>query len=88
AVGATRSNIMFQFVSEAIIICQIGGIAGIFLGAVAGNLVSLLMEVPAYFPYLWAFIGVVICSLVGVVFGSYPAYKAANLDPIAALRYE
>lgn len=88
AVGATRPNIMFQFVSEAIIICQIGGVAGIFLGAIAGNMVSLLMDVPAYFPYLWAFIGVVICSLVGIVFGSYPAYKAANLDPISALRYE
>ncbi len=88
AVGATRPNILFQFVSEAIIICQIGGIAGIAFGAVTGNLVSLLMDVPAYFPWFWAFIGVVICSLVGILFGSYPAYKAANLDPISALRYE
>jgi putative ABC transport system permease protein len=61
---------------------------GILLGVLGGNLVALLMGVPPTIPWDWAFIGFALCAFIGVVFGVYPAWKAANLDPIDALRYE
>jgi putative ABC transport system permease protein len=88
AVGARKKNIMSQFVLEAIALCQIGGIVGIILGVIGGNVLALVMSTAPIFPYDWALIGLLICSVVGVVFGVYPAWKAANLDPIESLRYE
>jgi putative ABC transport system permease protein len=88
AVGARKKNIMSQFVLEAIALCQIGGIAGIALGLIGGNVLAVMLSIPPVFPYDWAAIGLLICSVVGIVFGVYPAWKAANLDPIDALRYE
>lgn len=88
AVGARKKNIMSQFVLEAIALCQIGGIAGIALGLIAGNIIALMLSFPPVFPVDWAIIGLIICSVVGIVFGVYPAWKAANLDPIESLRYE
>jgi putative ABC transport system permease protein len=88
AIGATNSNILYQFLTEAIILCQIGGIAGIVLGVVAGNLLATYLSTPVILPYDWIIIGIVVCTIVGVVFGVYPAYKAAKLNPIDALRYE
>ncbi|MBI3006056.1 MAG: ABC transporter permease [Ignavibacteriales bacterium] len=88
AIGARKKNILSQFLTEAIVLCQIGGILGILVGILMGNLVALMFEVPPVFPLDWAILGFVICSLVGVIFGVYPAWKAANLDPIEALRYE
>jgi putative ABC transport system permease protein len=73
---------------EAIILCEIGGIVGVLFGIAGGNVVSLIAEAPAVIPWDWAMIGLGVCSLVGLVFGVYPAWKAANLDPIEALRYE
>jgi putative ABC transport system permease protein len=73
---------------EAIILCEIGGIAGVLLGIIGGNVVGLLLEVPAVIPWDWAAIGLAVCSFVGLVFGVYPAWKASTLDPIEALRYE
>lgn len=88
AIGAKSRNILNQFLVEAIILCQIGGIAGIILGIGAGNLLGLYLKTQVVIPYDWVVIGLVICTIVGVVFGVYPAYKAAKLNPIDALRYE
>lgn len=88
AVGAQKNAILKQFIVEAIVLCQIGGIGGILLGVLGGNLVAVITSMPAVFPYGWAAIGFALCTLIGVVFGVYPAWKAANLDPIDALRYE
>jgi len=88
AIGATSNNIMIQFLTEAVIICQIGGIVGIFFGIIAGNLVSYLTNGAFIIPWPWIILGIVLCTLVGLISGLYPALKAAKLDPIESLRYE
>lgn len=88
AVGAKKRNILAQFILEAIMICQVGGLFGVLLGVAGGNAAAWMLKVPPVFPVDWALIGLVICSLVGIIFGTYPAVKAANLDPTEALRYE
>ena len=88
ALGATRRSILRQFLIEAVVICQVGGLIGIFFGLGGGNLVAVLLEIPPVLPIGWAIVGLLVTSLVGVIFGVYPAWKAANLDPIEALRYE
>ena len=89
AIGAKKRDIMSQFIIEAIVLCEIGGAIGVVLGMVGANALAIyLLKLPPAFPVDWAIIGLVICSLIGIIFGSYPAYKAANLDPIESLRYE
>ena len=88
AIGAKKYNVLMQFLTEAIVLCLFGGLIGIFLGVAVGNMVGSLMSAAATIPVLWVLIGVGLCVMIGVVFGTYPAYKAANLDPIEALRYE
>jgi putative ABC transport system permease protein len=88
AIGAKKRNIMAQFVLEAVVLCQVGGILGVALGLAGGNLAAYYFEVPPVIPVDWTIAGLAICSFVGIVFGTYPAYKAANLDPIESLRYE
>jgi putative ABC transport system permease protein len=88
ALGARKSNILSQFITEAIVLCQIGGIVGVGLGILGGNLTAIAFSFPPVFPMDWALIGFAITTFVGVVFGVYPAWKAANLDPIDSLRYE
>lgn len=88
SVGARKSNILAQFILEAIVISELGGIIGIVLGIIGGNIIALVLEVPPVIPFDWAVIGFVSCSIIGIVFGVYPAWKAANLDPIESLRYE
>jgi putative ABC transport system permease protein len=88
AVGAKKRNIMTQFILEAVVLSEIGGVFGVALGIAAGNLAAALLKTPPVLPWDWAILGLVVCSLVGVVFGTYPAWKAANLDPIESLRYE
>ncbi len=88
AIGARRSDVMTQFIIEAIVLCQIGGIVGVVLGIAGGNVVGVLVEAPAVVPWDWAAIGLGVCSIVGIAFGVYPAWKASTLDPIEALRYE
>ncbi len=88
AVGAKKKDILFQFLFEAVLLCIIGGIIGITLGVGLGNLAGSFLNAKTAIPYDWIVIGIVVCVFVGVLFGTYPAYKAANLDPIEALRYE
>lgn len=88
SIGAQKSDILTQFMIEAVILCEIGGVIGIILGILGGNVVGYLMEVRALIPWEWVGIGIAVCSVVGFVFGVYPAWKASSLDPIEALRFE
>ncbi|MCC6514905.1 MAG: ABC transporter permease [Chitinophagales bacterium] len=88
AIGATNNTIRLQFLLEAIVICQLGGLLGIVLGIAAGNAVSLSVGGTFVIPWMWILVGVVFCLIVGLVSGIYPAFKASKLDPIEALRYE
>jgi putative ABC transport system permease protein len=88
SIGALKKDILSQFMIEAVILCEIGGLIGIVAGVAGGNVVGLLLKVPAVIPWDWVAIGVLSCSVVGLTFGVYPAWKAANLDPIEALRFE
>ncbi len=88
AVGARKRNILTQFIIEAIVLCQVGGLVGVGLGVLGGNLAAFYLELPPVIPVDWVMAGLLICSFVGIVFGIYPAYKASNLDPIDSLRYE
>ncbi|HQD13193.1 MAG TPA: ABC transporter permease [Chitinophagales bacterium] len=88
AIGADRQSIRLQFIMEAIVICQMGGLLGIILGIAAGNAVSLSIGGAFIIPWMWMLMGVGFCLVVGLISGIYPAFKASNLDPIEALRYE
>lgn len=88
AIGAKKSTIRVQFLVEALVICQLGGLLGIFLGIMVGNVVSMLLGTHFIIPWLWIISGISICMIVGLVSGIYPAFKASKLDPIEALRYE
>jgi putative ABC transport system permease protein len=88
AIGARKKSILYQFLLEAVSLCMIGGLIGILLGVGIGNFVGGLINVKSAIPYDWVIIGMALCIFVGIIFGTYPAYKAANLDPIEALRYE
>lgn len=89
ALGATPLKIRQQFLIEAIVICQMGGIGGIILGMTIGNLTSSLIFNSGFVvPWLWMIIAVVIGIVVGLISGYIPAYKASRLDPIDSLRFE
>src|SRR5205814_1439241 len=88
SIGARSRDILQQFLTEAVFISEAGGILGIILGVIGGDLLALWLKVDLIFPYGWAIAGLVVCSAIGIGFGFYPAYRAAALDPIEALRYE
>jgi len=88
AVGAKRKDILMQFLTESVVLSLIGGAVGIVLGILVGNIVGAQLNAVATVPFDWVAIGVLLCVIIGVGFGTYPAYKASNLDPIEALRWE
>ena len=88
AIGATKQDILTQFLMEAVFLSEFGGVVGIIMGIGAGNLVSFIFNIPAVIPFDWAIIGLLVCSVIGIGFGIYPAWKAAQLDPIESLRFE
>jgi putative ABC transport system permease protein len=88
AVGARKVIILTQFLVEAVVLSVVGGLVGIVLGTVAGDALAVFLSVSIVFPWGWAAAGVIVCSAIGIIFGLYPAWKAAALDPIEALRYE
>ncbi|NNE48458.1 MAG: FtsX-like permease family protein [Rhodothermales bacterium] len=88
SVGAKRKDIMRQFLLEAFFLCQVGGVIGIVLGIIVGNGTAIYFEIEAAFPWGWAISAVVMVTIISLVFGGYPAFKAARLDPIESLRYE
>jgi len=88
SIGARSKDILRQFLTEAVFISEAGGILGIILGIIVGDLLAAWLKVDLIFPYGWAIAGLLVCSVIGIGFGLYPAYRAASLDPIEALRYE
>ncbi len=88
SVGATKKAIISQFLMEAVAICQIGGVIGILFGILIGNAAALYLDANVVFPAGAAVAGVIGITFIGLIFGVYPAYKAARLDPIESLRYE
>jgi putative ABC transport system permease protein len=88
AIGATSKTIRNQFLIEAIVICQLGGMFGILLGIAMGNTVSLFFDQGFIIPWAWMIMAAILCLFVGLLSGLIPAIKAANLDPIDALRFE
>ncbi|WP_367329661.1 ABC transporter permease [Sphingobacterium multivorum] len=88
AIGATPSVIRKQFLMEAIVICMIGGVAGIFIGILIGNILALQLGTSFIIPWGAIILGFAVCGLVGMLSGYYPASKASKLDPVDALRYE
>ncbi len=88
ALGATPMKIRQQFIVEAIVVCLLGGIAGVLLGVAIGNAAARFMNMAFVLPWLWMFVGIVVCVAVGLFSGYYPANKAAKLDPIESLRFE
>src|SRR5216110_2371255 len=88
SIGARSRDIMKQFLTEAVFISEAGGVIGIILGVFFGDLLAAWLKVDLIFPYGWALAGLIVCSAIGIGFGLYPAYRAAALDPIEALRFE
>jgi putative ABC transport system permease protein len=88
AVGATERDVQWQFLSEALVLSSMGGIAGIILGVVVSALITRFVHWSTFVSPLSVIIAAVFSALVGIFFGYYPARKAARLDPIEALRYE
>jgi putative ABC transport system permease protein len=88
AIGGKQANVRQQFLFEAIIISLLGALFGVILGVIVGNSFSLVLNTGFVVPWNWVILGIVICSIVGLLAGLYPAFKAARLNPIEALRYE
>jgi putative ABC transport system permease protein len=88
AIGGKRKMVSRQFLMEAVIISVLGALFGIGLGIAVGNLFSMVLKTGFVVPWNWVFYGIILCTIVGLLAGLYPALKAGRLNPIEALRYE
>ena len=88
ALGAKRQDILWQFLLEAVVLCNIGGVLGVAAGFGLGNIVTLFTDFAVNVPLDWAVHGLVFCTVVGLTFGMWPAVRASKLAPIDALRHE
>jgi putative ABC transport system permease protein len=88
AIGATRRSIAMQFLIEAILICQLGGALGVVMGIGIGNLMTVIFGGSFIIPWNWIITAVIVCFVVGVISGFYPALRASKLDPVESLRHE
>jgi len=88
AIGGKKHSIRMQFLYESILISLLGAVLGSFLGILVGNTFAIVLNTGFVFPWTWLFFGMVICTLVGILAGLYPSFKAARMNPIQALRYE
>jgi putative ABC transport system permease protein len=88
AIGGKKHSIRMQFLYESILISLLGAVLGSFLGILVGTTFAIVLNTGFVFPWTWLFFGMVICTLVGILAGLYPSFKAARMNPIQALRYE
>ena len=88
SLGAKRKNIMMQFLLEAIILCNMGGIVGVLVGFGLGNIVTIFTDFAVHIPLEWSVGGLLFCTAVGLTFGLWPAMVASKMDPVDALRFE
>ena len=88
SIGAKKRDILRQFLVEAVFLSELGGLVGILLGVAGGNALAAFLKADIIFPWGWAAAGLLVCSAIGIGFGMYPAWRAASLDPIEALRFE
>ncbi len=88
SLGAKRKDILLQFLLEAIVLCNIGGLIGVTVGFGLGNIVTIFTGFPVNIPMEWAVRGLMFCTIVGLTFGMWPALKASKLQPVVALSYE
>jgi putative ABC transport system permease protein len=88
SIGAKKADILRQFLVEAVFLSELGGLVGILLGVLGGDALAAFLQANVFFPWGWAIAGLAVCSGIGIGFGLYPAWRAASLDPIEALRFE
>ena len=88
SIGAKKQDILRQFLVEAVFLSELGGLVGILLGVAGGDTLAAFLKADVVFPWGWAAAGLIVCSAIGIGFGLYPAWRAASLDPIEALRFE